>query len=76
METFVMDVERLEELFQISPNGAPKKEKDEKKAAIEESVRTLLLNVGEDPDREGCSARRIGWPVCTTSCWPVITLIR
>ena len=53
MDTFVMDVERLEELFQISPNGVPKEVKDEKKAAIEESVRTLLTNVGEDPDREG-----------------------
>jgi GTP cyclohydrolase I len=53
MDTFVMDVERLEELFQISPNGLPKEVKDEKKAAIEESVRTLLTNVGEDPDREG-----------------------
>ena len=53
MGTFVMDVERLEELFQISPNGVPKEVKDEKKAAIEESVRTLLTNVGEDPDREG-----------------------
>ena len=53
MDTFVMDVERLEELFQISPNGLPKEVKDKKKAAIEESVRTLLTNVGEDPDREG-----------------------
>jgi len=53
MDTFVMDVERLEELFQISPNGFPKEVKDEKKAAIEESVRTLLTNVGEDPNREG-----------------------
>jgi GTP cyclohydrolase I len=53
METFMMDVERLEELFQISSNGTAAAEKDEKKAAIEESVRTLLLNVGEDPDREG-----------------------
>jgi GTP cyclohydrolase IA len=53
MDTFVMDVERLEELFQISPNGIPKEVKDRKKAAIEESVRTLLTNVGEDPDREG-----------------------
>ncbi|MFC1976497.1 GTP cyclohydrolase I FolE [Chloroflexota bacterium] len=53
MDAFVMDVERLEELFQISPNGVPKEVKDEKKAAIEESVRILLTNVGEDPDREG-----------------------
>ena len=53
MDTFIMDVERLEELFQISPNGIPKEVKDEKKAAIEESVRTLLTNVGEDPNREG-----------------------
>jgi GTP cyclohydrolase I len=53
MDTFVTDVERLEELFQISPNGIQKEEKDTKKAAIEDSVRTLLTNVGEDPDREG-----------------------
>jgi GTP cyclohydrolase I len=53
METFVMDVERLEELFQLSPNGTHTKEKDQKKAAVEEAVRILLSNVGEDPNREG-----------------------
>ena len=53
METFVMDVERLEELFQLSPNGTHTKEKDQKKAAVERAVRTLLSNVGEDPNREG-----------------------
>jgi GTP cyclohydrolase I len=53
METFVMDLERLEELFQISPNGTHKEEEDQQKAAIERAVRTLLSNVGEDPDREG-----------------------
>jgi GTP cyclohydrolase I len=53
METFVMDVERLEELFQLSPNGTHPTEEDQKKAAVEEAVRTLLSNVGEDPDREG-----------------------
>jgi GTP cyclohydrolase I len=53
METFVMDLERLEELFQLSPNGTHKEEKDQKKVAIEGAVRTLLSNVGEDPDREG-----------------------
>ncbi len=53
MDTLMMDVERLEELFQISPNGIQKEEKDAQKAAVEASVRTLLTNVGEDPDREG-----------------------
>jgi GTP cyclohydrolase I len=53
METFVMDVERLEELFQLSPNGTHTKEKKQKKAAVERAVRTLLSNVGEDPNREG-----------------------
>ena len=28
-------------------------EKDEKKLAIEKAVRTILENIGEDPDREG-----------------------
>jgi GTP cyclohydrolase I len=53
MEAFMMDVEKLEELFQLSPNGTEKEEKDQKKVAIEESIRNLLANVGEDPDREG-----------------------
>jgi GTP cyclohydrolase I len=53
MEAFMMDVEKLEELFQLNPNGTEKEEKDQKKVAIEESVRNLLANVGEDPDREG-----------------------
>lgn len=53
MDTFVMDVERLEELFQLSRNGTHREEKDEKKTAVEASVRNLLINVGEDPDREG-----------------------
>jgi GTP cyclohydrolase I len=52
MDQFVMNGEELEELFQLSPNGNHK-EADQKKAAIEESVRTLLTNVGEDPNREG-----------------------
>jgi GTP cyclohydrolase I len=54
MEQFVMNVEELEELFQLRPNGnGNHKEASQKKAAIEKSVRTLLSNVGEDPDREG-----------------------
>ncbi len=40
-----------EELLQGATNGHL--EKDEKKAAIEQAVRTILENIGEDPDREG-----------------------
>jgi len=40
-----------EELLQGTSNGHL--EKDEKKAAIEQAVRTILENIGENPDREG-----------------------
>jgi len=52
METSVMDIEHLEELFQLSPATAAE-DTDEKKVAIEQAVRTLLSNIGENPDREG-----------------------
>ena len=42
---------QLEELFQISPNGHH--DDSEEKAAIQESVYNLLLNIGEDPERQG-----------------------
>lgn len=42
---------QLEELFQISPNGHH--DDSEQKAAIQDSVYNLLLNIGEDPDRQG-----------------------
>ena len=52
METSVMDIEHLEELFQLGPATAAE-DTDEKKVAIEQAVRTLLSNIGENPDREG-----------------------
>jgi len=52
MKSSVMNVEHLEELFQLTPVNADE-ETDDKKAAIEQSVRALLYNIGEDPDREG-----------------------
>jgi GTP cyclohydrolase I len=42
---------QLEELFQISPNGHH--DDSEEKAAIQESIYNLLLNIGEDPERQG-----------------------
>lgn len=42
---------QLEELFQISPNGHHND--SEQKAAIQDSVYNLLLNIGEDPERQG-----------------------
>lgn len=42
---------QLEELFLISPNGSH--DDSEQKAAIQESVYNLLLNIGEDPERQG-----------------------
>jgi GTP cyclohydrolase I len=42
---------QLEELFQISPNGHH--DDSDEKAAIQESVYNLLLNIGEDPERQG-----------------------
>jgi GTP cyclohydrolase I len=48
----VKSLEALEEEFQISPNGDPKK-MDKHKQAIEKAVRKTLINIGEDPEREG-----------------------
>jgi GTP cyclohydrolase I len=42
---------QLEDLFQISPNGHH--DDSEEKAAIQESIYNLLLNIGEDPERQG-----------------------
>jgi len=42
---------QLKELFQISPNGHH--DDSDEKAAIQESVYNLLLNIGEDPERQG-----------------------
>ena len=47
-----IDVKKLEETFQIKPyiNGSVAKSR---KANVEGAVRTILTNIGEDPDREG-----------------------
>jgi len=47
-----LDTEKLNDLFQISPkeNGS---EALGKKDRIEKAVRTILANIGEDPDRDG-----------------------
>ncbi|MFQ5611797.1 MAG: GTP cyclohydrolase I FolE [Anaerolineae bacterium] len=47
-----LDLEQLQETFQISPNGNHK-QTNSKKRKIERAVRTLLENIGEDPDRQG-----------------------
>ena len=48
----VKSLEALEEEFQITPNGDPKK-MDKHKQAIEKAIRKTLVNIGEDPEREG-----------------------
>lgn len=45
-------LEELEEEFQITPNGNGKT-MDKRKQAIEKAVRKTLINIGEDPNREG-----------------------
>jgi GTP cyclohydrolase I len=45
-------VKHLEEAFQISPNGKSKKS-EKRKQEIEKAVRKTLINIGEDPKREG-----------------------
>ena len=49
---YQLNVGHLEETFQISPNGSDKK-LSKQKNAIEKAVRKVLVNIGEDPDREG-----------------------
>lgn len=46
------NLEALEEEFQITPNGSPKN-MDKRKQAIEKAIRKTLINIGEDPEREG-----------------------
>ena len=47
-----IDVKKLEESFQITPyiNGPVAKNR---KSNVEDAVRTILKNIGEDPEREG-----------------------
>lgn len=52
MQTLNLDLEHLEEAFEISLNGDVKKA-EKRKSAIEKSVRQILTNIGENPDREG-----------------------
>ena len=52
MESLNLDLEHLEEVFDISPNGTGPDAK-KRKTAIERAVRQTLENIGEDPDREG-----------------------
>ena len=49
---YQLNVGHLEETFQISPNGSDKK-LGKQKNAIEKAIRKVLVNIGEDPDREG-----------------------
>ncbi len=43
---------QLEKAFQISPNGSAE-EIERQKHSIERAIRKTLINIGEDPDREG-----------------------
>lgn len=47
-----MTAELLEETFQISPNGNHK-EALKRQKEIEKAIRKTLVNIGEDPEREG-----------------------
>ncbi len=47
-----LDLQHLEETYEISPNGNSKKAK-KRKIAIEKAVRQILKSIGEDPDRDG-----------------------
>ncbi|MCG3210140.1 MAG: GTP cyclohydrolase 1 [Anaerolineae bacterium] len=52
MQTLNLDLEYLEEAFEISRNGDVKKV-EKQRSAVEKAVRKILANIGEDPDREG-----------------------
>ena len=41
--------------------------------AVEDSVRTILRSVGEDPEPTGCSRPPTASPACTRSCSPATT---
>ena len=47
-----LDLEHLEETFEINSNGSEKKAKKQR-AAIEKAVQQTLKNIGEDPERDG-----------------------
>jgi len=47
-----LDLEYLEETFEINQNGDPHKSQKQK-ASIEDAVYKILENVGENPNREG-----------------------
>ncbi len=52
MQTLNLDLEYLQETFEISRNGDIKKV-EKQRSAVEKAVREILANIGEDPDREG-----------------------
>lgn len=52
MESLNLDLVHLEETFEISRNGNPKKAQ-KREAGIEAAVRQTLKNIGENPDRQG-----------------------
>lgn len=52
MQTLNLDLEYLEEAFEISRNGDVKKV-EKQRSAVEKAVRKILANIGEAPDREG-----------------------
>jgi GTP cyclohydrolase I len=47
-----LDLEHLEEMFELRRNGDQQKA-DKQKSAVEQAVTTILENIGEDPGREG-----------------------
>jgi GTP cyclohydrolase I len=49
---------------------------DSRKSAIEDSIRDVLLNIGEDPDRDGLLKTPHRVAKCTRSCLPATTPIR
>ena len=52
MQNFNLELEHLEEVFQISRNGNTGKA-ERRQSAIEEAVYSTLKSIGEDPEREG-----------------------
>ncbi len=49
---YPLDIEQLTETFELTP-GANGASDEYGRAALQDSVRNILANIGEDPDREG-----------------------
>lgn len=47
-----LNLEHLEEVFEISPNGSSK-DSERRREGIEKAVAKILKRIGEDPEREG-----------------------